>query len=34
MFDLKITGGIVYDGSGGEPFIADVAIRGERIAAI
>ena len=29
--DLLIAGGTVYDGSGGEPFVADVAIEGERI---
>ncbi|MCC6787786.1 MAG: D-aminoacylase, partial [Hyphomonadaceae bacterium] len=29
-----ISGGTVYDGSGGAPFVADVAIRGDRVAAI
>lgn len=33
-YDVIITGGTVYDGSGGAPVRADVAIRGERIAAI
>jgi N-acyl-D-aspartate/D-glutamate deacylase len=30
-FDLLIVNGTVYDGHGGEPFVADVAIRGDRI---
>ncbi len=30
-FDLVVRGGVVVDGSGGEPFEADVAIAGERI---
>ena len=29
--DLLIRGGLVHDGSGGDPFVADVAIRGDRI---
>jgi len=33
-YDLLITGGEVYDGLGGEPYVADVAIAGDRIAAI
>jgi len=33
-FDLLITGGAVYDGHGGEPVMADVAVKGDRIAAI
>lgn len=33
-FDLVIRGGLVADGSGQEPRIADVAIRGEKIAAV
>ncbi|HWE44826.1 MAG TPA: D-aminoacylase [Caulobacteraceae bacterium] len=33
-YDVIIRGGTVYDGSGGKPFVADVAIRGDRIAAI
>lgn len=32
--DLLIKGGMVYDGAGGEPFIADIAISGSRIAFI
>ncbi|MFT4099749.1 MAG: amidohydrolase family protein [Burkholderiaceae bacterium] len=31
QFDLIIRGGTVYDGSGGEPFVADVAIDGGKI---
>ena len=33
-YDVIISGGTVYDGSGGAPFVADVAIRGDRIAAL
>jgi N-acyl-D-aspartate/D-glutamate deacylase len=33
-YDVIIRGGTVYDGLGGEPFQADVAINGDRIAAI
>jgi N-acyl-D-aspartate/D-glutamate deacylase len=33
-FDLIIRGGTVIDGSGGEPFEADVALNGGRIAAV
>ena len=33
-YDLLLRGGTVYDGTGGAPFVADVAIRGDRIAAI
>jgi N-acyl-D-amino-acid deacylase len=33
-FDVIIRGGTVYDGTGAEPRQADVAIRGDRIAAI
>ncbi len=33
-YDLIIRNGTVYDGLGGEPFVADVAIFGDRIAAI
>ena len=32
--DIKITSGIVYDGSGSEPFVADVGIRGDAIVAV
>ena len=34
MFDLLIAGGTIYDGLGGAPFQADLAIKGERIAAV
>ncbi|HVE77493.1 MAG TPA: amidohydrolase family protein, partial [Gemmatimonadaceae bacterium] len=33
-FDLVLRGGTVFDGGGGEPFEADVAIAGGRIAAV
>ena len=33
-YDVVIRGGTVYDGSGGAPYRADVAITGDRIAAI
>ena len=33
-FDVLIRGGTVYDGSGGKPRVADVGIRGDRIAAV
>lgn len=33
-YDVVIRGGTVYDGSGGKPYVADVAVRGDRIAAI
>jgi len=33
-YDLVIRGGLVADGGGGEPFTADVAVRGGRIAAV
>ena len=33
-FDLLIVDGRVYDGRGGDPYAADIAIRGDRIAAI
>ena len=32
--DVIIRGGMVYDGLGGEPLVADVAIDGDRIAAV
>src|SRR5579862_1472128 len=31
-YDVLISGGTVYDGTGGKPFVGDVAIRGDRIA--
>src|SRR3977135_1366937 len=33
-FDVIIKGGTVYDGTGGEGYVADVAIRGDRIAGV
>jgi N-acyl-D-amino-acid deacylase len=33
-FDVIIKGGTVYDGTGGKPRVIDVAIRGDRIAAL
>ncbi|MEM8800192.1 MAG: D-aminoacylase [Pseudomonadota bacterium] len=33
-YDLIIKGGVIYDGSGGDPTPNDIAIRGDRIAAI
>ncbi|PWG01581.1 N-acyl-D-amino-acid deacylase family protein [Sphingosinicella humi] len=34
QYDILIEDGTVYDGQGGKPFVADVAIEGDRIAAI
>ena len=34
MYDLIIKNGTVYDGTGGKPFFADVAIKGNKIATI
>ena len=34
VWDLVIRGGTVVDGSGGEPFVGDVAILGGTIAAV
>ena len=34
IFDVLVHGGTVYDGSGGEPYAADIGIAGDRIAAI
>jgi N-acyl-D-amino-acid deacylase len=33
-YDVVIRGGTIYDGSGGAPFTGDVAINGDRIAAV
>lgn len=33
-YDVILRGGTVYDGSGNEPVVADVAIRGDRIAKV
>jgi N-acyl-D-aspartate/D-glutamate deacylase len=33
-FDIVIRGGAIYDGRGGEPFTGDVAVSGDRIAAV
>ena len=33
-YDTILRGGTIYDGSGSEPFVADLAIDGDRIAAI
>ncbi len=32
--DLVIRGGTVYDGTGGKPHVADVAVRGDRVVAV
>jgi len=34
MYDLIISGGTLIDGSGGEPYIADIAVRDGKIAAV
>lgn len=34
VYDILITGGVLYDGSGGPGFEADLAVTGDRIAAI
>ena len=33
-YDLIIRGGTIYDGTGGKPFVGDVAIKGDRIVAV
>ncbi|MFL6196338.1 MAG: amidohydrolase family protein [Thermoanaerobaculia bacterium] len=33
-YDLILRGGTVYDGSGGKPFVGDVAVEGDRIVAV
>ena len=34
MYDTIIKGGTVHDGTGSQPFVADIAITGDRIAAV
>lgn len=34
IFDVIIRGGTIYDGSGGPPIVADLAIKGDRIAGL
>jgi N-acyl-D-amino-acid deacylase len=34
MFDLVIRGGLVVDGTGAEPAVADIGVRGDRIVAV
>ena len=34
QYDLLITNGLVYDGSGAKPYVADIGINGDRIAKI
>ena len=33
-YDTILRGGVIYDGSGGDPFMADLAIEGDRIVAV
>lgn len=33
-YDLIIRGGTLYDGRGGKPIIGDIALQGDRIAAV
>ena len=33
-YDLILRGGTIYDGSGSEPYVGDLAIRGDEIAAL
>ncbi len=33
-YDVILRGGTIYDGSGGEPYVGDVALAGEKIAAL
>ena len=33
-YDIVLRGGTIYDGSGGAPYVGDVAIRGDRIVAV
>jgi len=34
QYDLILRGGIIYDGNGGAPFVGDVAVSGDMIAAV
>jgi len=34
IYDVVVRGGTIFDGSGGKPYVADVAVKDERIAAI
>ncbi len=34
MYDLVIRNGTIYDGKGGKPYLADLAISGKKIAKI
>jgi N-acyl-D-amino-acid deacylase len=34
VYDLVIRGGTIYDGSGGDPYVGDVLINGDRIVAV
>ncbi len=33
-YDLVLRGGTIYDGGGGKPYVGDVAVRGDRVAAV
>ena len=33
-YDVVVRGGMIVDGSGGKPFVADIGVKGDRIAAI
>ncbi len=33
-YDVILRGGTIYDGNGGKPYVADIALRGDRIAKI
>jgi N-acyl-D-amino-acid deacylase len=34
LYDVILRGGTIYDGSGGKPYVGDVALRGDRIAKV
>src|ERR1044071_2291582 len=34
LYDLVLRGGTIFDGSGGKPYVGDVAVTGQRIAAV